>query len=84
MKLALEKTLGLLALVALTTGSAMAQADKLPVSRTAGVIDVSLPVNQTTLMALPLVEIVASGTGWTFAKLTIANSVIREIAASAN
>jgi len=29
-------------------------------------------------------EIVASGTGWTFAKLTIANSVIREIAASAN
>ena len=62
MKLALEKTLGLLALVALTTGSAMAQADKLPVSRTAGVIDVSLPVNQTTLMALPLVEIVASGT----------------------
>lgn len=28
-------------------------------------------------------EIVASGTGWTFAKLTIANSVIREIAASA-
>jgi len=62
MKLALEKTFGLLALVALTTGSAMAQADKLPVSRTAGVIDVSLPVNQTTLMALPLVEIVASGT----------------------
>lgn len=62
MKLALEKTFGLLALVALTTGSAMAQADKLPVSRTAGVIDVALPVNQTTLMALPLVEIVASGT----------------------
>ena len=28
-------------------------------------------------------EILASGTGWTFAKLTIANSVIREIAASA-
>ena len=28
-------------------------------------------------------EIVASGTGWTFAKLTIANSVIREIASSA-
>src|SRR5690606_21070445 len=28
-------------------------------------------------------EIEASGSGWTFAKLTIANSVIREIAASA-
>ena len=28
-------------------------------------------------------EILASGTGWTFAKLTIANSVIREIASSA-
>ena len=29
-------------------------------------------------------EIVASGSGWTFAKLTIANSVIREIASSAD
>jgi glutamate dehydrogenase len=29
-------------------------------------------------------EIVASGAGWTFAKLTIANSVIREIASSAS
>ena len=29
-------------------------------------------------------EIVASGTGWTFAKLTIANSVIREIASTAD
>ena len=28
-------------------------------------------------------EIEASGSGWTFAKLTIANSVIREIASSA-
>jgi glutamate dehydrogenase len=28
-------------------------------------------------------EIEASGAGWTFAKLTIANSVIREIASSA-
>ena len=28
-------------------------------------------------------EIEASGSGWTFAKLTIANSAIREIAASA-
>jgi glutamate dehydrogenase len=29
-------------------------------------------------------EIEASGSGWTFAKLTIANAVIREIASSAN
>ena len=29
-------------------------------------------------------EILASGTGWTFAKLTIANSVIREIASTAD
>ena len=29
-------------------------------------------------------EIEASGSGWTFAKLTIANSVIREIASSAS
>lgn len=62
MKLTLEKTFGLLALVAMTTGSAMAQADKLPVSRTAGVLNINLPVNQTTLLSVPLVEIVASGT----------------------
>lgn len=55
----LRSHLGLLALVALTSGAAYGQ---LPISRTAGVLDVSLPVNQTTLMAVPLVEIVASGT----------------------
>jgi hypothetical protein len=53
---------GLLAFAALSTGTAFGQANQLPVSRTAGIIDVSLPDNQTTLMALPLVEIVASGT----------------------
>ena len=40
----------------------MAFAADLPVSRTGGSITVSLPVNQTTLLSLPLVEIVASGT----------------------
>jgi hypothetical protein len=55
----LRSHIGLLAFAALTSGTAFGQ---LPVSRTAGVLDVSLPVNQTTLMALPLVEIVASGT----------------------
>jgi hypothetical protein len=55
----LRSHIGLLAFAALTSGAAFGQ---LPVSRTAGVIDVSLPVNQTTLLAIPLVEIVASGT----------------------
>lgn len=55
----LRSHIGLLALAALTSGAAFGQ---LPVSRTAGILDVSLPVNQTTLMAVPLVEIVASGT----------------------
>lgn len=55
----LRSHIGLLAFAALTSGAAFGQ---LPVSRTAGILDVSLPVNQTTLMAVPLVEIVASGT----------------------
>jgi hypothetical protein len=53
---------GLLAVATLSTSVASGQESQLPVSRTVGVIDVSLPVNQTTLMAIPLVEIVASGT----------------------
>jgi hypothetical protein len=40
----------------------MAFAADLPVSRTGGSVNVSLPVGQTTMMSLPLVEIVASGT----------------------
>lgn len=55
-------SLTLLALAVFSTGVVFGQADKLPVSRTAGIIDVPLPVNQLSLMALPLVEIVASGT----------------------
>lgn len=54
--------ISLLALAALSVGSVYGQADQLPVSRTAGVLNVTIPINQTTLMALPLVEIVASGT----------------------
>jgi len=58
----LLQPLALLALTALCAGTALGQASKLPVSRTGGATSVSLPVGQTTLMALPLVEIVASGT----------------------
>jgi hypothetical protein len=58
----LRSYFGLLAFATLSMSVASGQESQLPVSRTAGVIDVSLPVNQTTLMAIPLVEIVASGT----------------------
>lgn len=55
------RPLGLIALAAFSTGSAFGAANELPVSRTAGVVTVNLPAAQTTLMALPLVEIIASG-----------------------
>ncbi len=58
----LRSYFGFLALATLSTSAVFGQESQLPVSRTVGVIDVSLPVNQTTLMAIPLVEIVASGT----------------------
>lgn len=48
-------------LACLAFGTASAQ-DKLPVSRTAGVMQVELPANQVTLLAMPLTNIVASGT----------------------
>ena len=51
-----------LSLAALAAGSAWGQADDLPVSRTAGILNISLPAGKTTLLALPLAEIVASGT----------------------
>lgn len=54
--------LGVAAVAVFGLGSAAAQENKLPVSRTAGLITVSLPINQTTLMALPLTDVVASGT----------------------
>jgi hypothetical protein len=58
----LRSCFGLLAFATLSTSAVFGQESQLPVSRTVGVIDVSLPVNQTTLMAVPLAEIVASGT----------------------
>lgn len=50
------------AILAFASLSSAASAQDLPVSRTAGVIDVSLPTNQTSLVSIPLVNIVASGT----------------------
>ena len=54
-------SLSLLALAALSVGSVHGQADQLPVSRTAGVLNVSLPINQSSLVSIPMVTIVASG-----------------------
>lgn len=50
------------ATLAFASLSSVASAQNLPVSRTAGVIDVSIPNNQTSLVSIPLVNIVASGT----------------------
>ncbi len=50
----------ILAFAALSGGAVQAQ--DLPVSRTAAVLDVNLPINQSTLVSIPLVNIVASGT----------------------
>lgn len=58
----LKSTLMTLSMVALASSSAWGQAEDLPVSRTAGILDISLPAGKTTLLSLPLVEIVASGT----------------------
>jgi hypothetical protein len=58
----LKSTLMTLSMVALASSSAWGQAEDLPVSRTAGILDISLPAGKTTLLSLPLVEIIASGT----------------------
>jgi len=50
-----------LAVLAFASLSSAASAQDLPVSRTAAVLDVSLPTNRTTLVSIPLVTIVASG-----------------------
>jgi hypothetical protein len=50
----------ILAFAALSSGAVQAQ--DLPVSRTAAVLDITLPINQSTLVSIPLVSIVASGT----------------------
>lgn len=52
----------MLTLLALGAVQTYGQADKLPMSRTAGAVTVSLPANKTTLVGLSNVKIVASGT----------------------
>lgn len=54
--------LAFLALLALAVPTARAQADKLPMSRTAGTVTLELPAGKTTLVGLANVHIVASGT----------------------
>jgi hypothetical protein len=54
--------LALFALLALAVPQAQAQADKLPMSRTAGTVTLDLPTGKTTLVGLANVRIVASGT----------------------
>jgi hypothetical protein len=58
----LSSRLGWLAALALFASPALAQESLLPVSRTAAVLTVSLPADKTTLVAVPMVKIVASGT----------------------
>lgn len=62
MTLKLRPVLGWLLLIAFSAPALQAQESQLPVSRTTGVLTLSLPKNKTTLMALPLADIVASGT----------------------
>jgi hypothetical protein len=54
--------LALFALLALAVPQVQAQADKLPMSRTAGAVTLDLPAGKTTLVGLANVRIVASGT----------------------
>ncbi len=54
--------LALFALLALAVPQVQAQADKLPMSRTAGTVTLNLPAGKTTLVGLANVRIVASGT----------------------
>ncbi len=63
MILNIRPALGWLLLIALGVPALIkAQESQLPVSRTTGVLTISLPKNKPTLMALPLSTIVASGT----------------------
>lgn len=71
--------LTLLTLLALTTfcvGTVRGQSDMLPMSRTVGSVSLTLPINATTLVALPNVKIVADGTVTTVAgaNLTLAST----------
>lgn len=69
-------TLALLTLLALGAVQAHGQADKLPMSRTAGTVTIALPGGKTTLVGLSNVRIVASGTVGAVAgaDLTLASS----------
>lgn len=51
----------LLAMTTLSVGLVRGQSDMLPMSRTSGSVSVVLPVNKTTLVALPNVKVVAAG-----------------------
>lgn len=51
-----------LAMLALSYGALHAQENMLPVSRTTAAMTVSLPKNKPTLLAVPLADIVATGT----------------------
>ncbi|HCN77401.1 MAG TPA: hypothetical protein DIT13_09445 [Verrucomicrobiales bacterium] len=55
-------TLALVTLLALGATQASGQADKLPMSRTAGTVTVALPGGATSLVGISNVKIVASGT----------------------
>ena len=57
-----RSTIGCLLFVALSATTLKAQEGQLPVSRTTGALAISLPKNKPTLMALPLADIVATGT----------------------
>ncbi|TDU80828.1 hypothetical protein EI77_00126 [Prosthecobacter fusiformis] len=55
-------TLALLSLLALGAHQAYGQADMLPMSRVAGALTIPLPAGKSTLVGLPNVKIVSSGT----------------------
>lgn len=62
MTMKIRSPFGWLALAALSASSLQGQENMLPVSRTAGVVTVQLPRNQSTLLGMPFASIVASGT----------------------
>jgi len=62
MTLKSRSSFGWLLLLALGVTTLKAQESQLPVSRTTGALTISLPKNKPTLVALPLANIVASGT----------------------
>lgn len=53
--------LTLLAMTTLCVGTVRGQSDMLPMSRTVGSVSLTLPINKTSLVALPNVKVVAAG-----------------------